>query len=112
LATDSGESNGLSTGSVQNLRGELGIGASHKCSDSTLVFGELSFVGDMVRNNPTADLGGMRLRGSNPGRAGINLSVGAAHRLSDDWSLNASYSFELMQNVTSHSLNVGASYSF
>ena len=112
LATDSGESNGLSTGSVQNLRGELGIGASHKCSDSTLVFGELSFVGDMVRNNPTADLGGMRLRGSNPGRAGINLSVGAVHRLSDDWSLNASYSFELMQNVTSHSLNVGASYSF
>ena len=112
LATDSGESNGLKTGSVQNLRGELGIGASHKCSDSTLVFGELSFVGDMVRNNPTADLGGMRLRGSNPGRAGINLSVGAAHRLSDDWSLNASYSFELMQNVTSHSLNVGASYSF
>ncbi len=112
LATDSGESNGLKTGSVQNLRGELGIGASHKCSDSTLVFGELSFVGDMVRNNPTADLGGMRLRGSNPGRAGINLSVGAAHRLSDDWSLNASYSFELMQNVTGHSLNVGASYSF
>ena len=82
LATDSGESNGLSTGSVQNLRGELGIGASHKCSDSTLVFGELSFVGDMVRNNPTADLGGMRLRGSNPGRAGINLSVGTAHSFS------------------------------
>ncbi len=112
LATDSGESNGLKTGSVQNLRGELGIGASHKCSDSTLVFGELSFVGDMVRNNPTADLGGMRLRGSNPGRAGINLSVGAVHCLSDDWSLNASYSFELMQNVIGHSLNVGASYSF
>ena len=72
----------------------------------------LSFIGDLVRNNPTADLGGMRLRGSNPGRAGINLSVGAAHRVSDDWSLNDSYSFELVQNVTSHSLNVGASYSF
>ena len=77
LATDRGECAGLKTGSLQNLRAELGVGASHKLGENTLVFGELSFIGDMVRNNPTADLGGMRLRGSNPGRAGINLSVGA-----------------------------------
>ncbi len=112
LATDSGECAGLKTGSLQNLRAELGVGASHKCSESTLVFGELSFIGDMVRNNPTAAIGDYRTHGTNPGRVGLNLSVGAQHQLSEDWSLNASYSLELMENSTSHSLNVGASYSF
>jgi hypothetical protein len=100
------------TGSLQNLRAELGVGASHKCSESTMVFGELSFIGDMVRNNPTAAIGDYRTHGTNPGRVGLNLSVGAQHQLSEDWSVNASYSLELMENSTSHSLNVGASYSF
>ena len=112
LATDSGECAGLKTGSLQNLRAELGVGASHKCSDSTMVFGELRFIGDMVRNNPTAAIGDYRTHGTNPGRVGLNLSVGAQHQLSEDWSVNASYSLELMENSTSHSLNVGASYSF
>ncbi len=112
LATDSGECAGLKTGSLQNLRAELGVGASHKVGENTLVFGELSFIGDIVRNNPTAATGDERTHGTNPGRVGLNLSVGAAHQLTEDWSLNASYSLELMENSTSHSLNVGASYSF
>ena len=112
LATDKGESNGLSTGSLQNLRAEIGVGASHKFSGNTMVYGELSFVGDMVRNNPTATVGDARAHGANPGRAGLNLSTGATHRLNEHWSLNGSYNFEWMQNVTSHSLNVGASYNF
>ncbi len=112
LATDSGECAGLKTGSLQNLRAELGVGASHKLGENTLVFGELSFIGDMVRNNPTASIGDYRTHGTNPGRVGLNLSVGAQHQLSEDWSVNASYSLELMENSTSHSLNVGASYSF
>ncbi|MBQ9094812.1 MAG: autotransporter domain-containing protein [Akkermansia sp.] len=112
LATDKGESNGLSTGSLQNLRAEIGVGASHKFSGNTMVYGELSFVGDMVRNNPTATVGDARAHGANPGRAGLNLSTGATHRLNERWSLNGSYNFEWMQNVTSHSLNVGASYNF
>lgn len=112
LATDSGEYAGIRTGSLQNLRAEIGVGATHRVSPATLVYGELSFVGDMVRNNPTADLGGYRAHGANPGRAGINLGVGATHQLTEDWSVNASYNFELMQNVTTHSLNLGASYSF
>ena len=112
LATDSGECAGLKTGSLQNLRAELGVGASHKLGENTLVFGELSFIGDMVRNNPTAAIGDERTHGTNPGRVGLNLSVGAQHQLSEDWSVNASYSLELKENSTSHSLNVGASYSF
>jgi uncharacterized protein with beta-barrel porin domain len=112
LATDSGECSGLKTGSLQNFRAEIGVGASHKLGENTLVFGELSFIGDMVRNNPTATIGDYRTHGTNPGRMGLNLSVGAAYQITEDWSLNASYSLELMENSTSHSLNVGASYSF
>ena len=112
LATDSGECGGLKAGSLQNLRAELGVGASHKMGENTVVFGELSFIGDMVRNNPTAVIGDYRTHGTNPGRVGLNLSVGAQHQLTEDWSVNASYSLELMENSTSHSLNVGASYSF
>ncbi len=112
LATDKGECNGLSTGSLQNLRGEIGVSAAHKATDKAYVYGELSFIGDMVRNNPTATVGDYRSRGANPGRAGLNLSVGASYQLNDSWSLNGSYSLELMQNQTSHSANVGATYSF
>ncbi len=112
LATDSGECNGIKTGSLQNLRAEIGVGATHRFTGDTMAYGELSFIGDVVRNNPTADLGGLRSRGTTPGRAGLNLSVGASHRLNHDWSVNATYNLELMQNITGHSLNVGATYSF
>ena len=112
LATDSGECNGFKSGSLQNLRAEIGVGATHRFTGNTMAYGELSFIGDVVRNNPTADLGNIRSHGTNPGRAGMNLSVGASHRLNDDWSVNASYNMELMQNITSHSLNIGATYSF
>ncbi len=112
LATDKGECNGMSTGSLQNLRGEIGVSAAHKATDKAYVYGELSFIGDMVRHNPTATVGDYRSRGANPGRAGLNLSVGGSYQLNEDWSLNASYKLELMQNQTSHSANVGATYSF
>ena len=112
LATDRGECNGIKTGSLQNLRAEIGVGATHRITGDTMAYGELSFIGDVVRNNPTAALGGLRTHGTNPGRAGMNLSVGATHRLNDDWSVNATYNLELMQNITSHGLNVGATYSF
>ena len=112
LATDKGECNGLSTGSLQNLRGEIGVSATHKATDKAYIYGELSFIGDMARNNPTATVGDYLSRGANPGRAGLNLSVGASYQLNDSWSLNGSYSMELLQNQTSHSANVGATYSF
>ncbi len=112
LATDSGECNGIKSGSLQNLRAEIGVGATHRFTGDTMAYGELSFIGDVVRNNPTADLGGLRSHGTNPGRAGMNLSVGATHSLNDDWSVNATYNLELMQNITSHGLNVGATYNF
>ena len=112
LATDSGKCAGLSTGSLQNLRGEIGAGASLRLSDNTVVYGELGLVGDMIRSNPKANLSGYRTYGSNPGRVGINMSVGGVYKLNEDWNVNASYNLELMENVTSHSFNIGAGYSF
>ena len=103
---------GIKSGSVQNLRGEIGVGIGHKLTGKTRLFSELSFVGDMVRHNPTSDVGGVRERGANPGRAGINFSVGGTHALNDKWSVNANYNLELMERANSHSANIGASYGF
>ena len=113
LATDSGDiAPGAASGSVQNLRGEIGVSLGHKFSDRSSMYAELSFVGDMVRHNPTAELGGVRSKGSNPGRAGINFSVGGSHALNENWSVNAAYNLELMQHTNSHSANIGFSRSF
>ena len=103
---------GCESGSIQNLRGEIGVGIGHRATSKTSVYGELSFVGDMARNNPTATVGEYRVRGANPGRAGINLSAGVNHALNEKWSVNASYNMELMERANSHSANIGASYKF
>ncbi|MBR5878561.1 MAG: autotransporter domain-containing protein, partial [Akkermansia sp.] len=103
---------GCESGSIQNLRGEIGVGIGHRATSKTSIYGELSFVGDMARNNPTATIGEHRVRGANPGRAGINLSAGVNHALNEKWSVNASYNMELMERANSHSANIGASYKF
>ena len=46
--------NGIKTGSLQNLRAEIGVGATHRFTGATMAYGELSFIGDVVRNNPPA----------------------------------------------------------
>lgn len=112
LSTDSAECIGLSTGELQNLRGEVGVGIAHGLTDRTTVYGELSFIDDVVRSNPTANLSGYRTQGANPGRIGFSLSVGGACRLTEEWCVNGSYRIELMENATSHSFNVGVGYSF
>jgi uncharacterized protein with beta-barrel porin domain len=103
---------GCESGSIQNLRGEIGVGIGHRATSKTSIYGELSFVGDMARNNPTATIGEYRVRGANPGRAGINLSAGVNHALNEKWSVNASYTGEFVENANAHSANVGATYKF
>ena len=113
LTTDSGDiAPGATSGSVQNLRGELGVSLGHKFSDRSSMYAELSFVGDMVRHNPTAGVWRQHNSGSAPGRAGINFSVGGSHALNENWSVNAAYNLELMQHANSHSANIGVSRSF
>lgn len=113
FASESAQVEGAAeSGSIQNLRGEIGVGIGHRATSRTAVYGELSFVGDMVRHNPTADTGATGVSGSNPGRTGLNLSAGVNHALNDKWSVNANYNLELQERANSHSANIGASYRF
>lgn len=93
---------GIESGSIRNLRGEIGAGIGHRATSKTSIYGELSFVGDMVRHNPTASIGEQSEGGANPGRVGLN----------EKWSVNASYNLELQVRANSHSANIGAGYKF
>ncbi len=98
-------------GSIQNLRGELGIGTRYT-SGSTSLYGEVRYLNDMVRSNPYADINGVRGYGANPGRQGIGVTLGAQQELGNGWSVHASYSLEAMSEATMHSANIGAALRF
>ena len=110
-ASDSAAIGTTDTGSLQNLRAEIGVGASHR-TGKLGVFGEIALHQDIARNNPTVSMEGVRSTGMNPGRTGINFTIGASYELSDKWSVNASYTGEFVENANAHSANVGASYKF
>ncbi len=113
LATNSGDiTPDIDSGSVQYLRSKLGAGYMHSINADTHLFGELSFVSDLARNNPTATINLWRSHGSNPGRLGGNLNVGIRHQLNKDWSLNASYQLNFMKNLSSHNASIGATCEF
>ncbi len=98
-------------GSIQNLRGELGIGTRYT-SGSTSLYGEVRYLNDMVRSNPYAEINGLRGYGANPGRQGVGVTLGAQQELGNGWSVHASYSLEAMSEATMHSANIGAALRF
>ncbi|MCQ2366538.1 MAG: autotransporter domain-containing protein [Akkermansia sp.] len=110
LATDNGNIEDVKTGSVQNMRGEIGAGIMHTVGNG-VVFAEAALQGDMVRHNPQADVG-IRRHGANPGRIGGSISVGGAYSLGEHWSVNAAYTFGGVKHSNSHSANVGATFRF
>ena len=110
LATDNGRIDDLRTGSVQDLRGEIGAGIQHRAGDA-VVYAEAALQGDMVRHNPQADVG-IRRHGANPGRIGGSITVGGAYSLGEHWSVNAAYTFEGVKHSNSHNANVGATIRF
>ena len=110
-ASDSAAIGTTDTGSLQNLRAEIGVGASHR-TGKLGVYGEIALHQDLARNNPTVSMEGVRYTGMNPGRTGINFTIGASYELSDKWSVNASYTGEFVENANAHSASVGASYKF
>ncbi len=111
-ANDSARVDGLDTGEVQNLRGEIGVGIVRSTYKSS-VYAELALHQDLVRDNPEVRSPfGQRYHGTNPGRTGINLTIGGSYALSDQWSVNASYTAEVVENANAHSVNVGATYKF
>ncbi len=120
------------SGSVQNLRGKLGagvryvaVGGSRRITDGksgmvtsapgcerVVFYGEVSYINDMVRNNPSIEVNGLRGSGANPGRQGVGVEAGATIRLGERWSANANYSFNAMDDTDEHILNIGASRTF
>ena len=110
-ASDSARVDGIATGSIQNLRAEIGVGASHAIGKLG-VYGEVAVQQDIVRHNPHVATPDARYRGVNPGRTGLNFTVGASYSLTEQWSVNASYTGEVVENANAHSANVGATYKF
>ncbi len=132
FASESDRVQNCKSGSVQNLRGELGIGvryvprgASRSIVDEkssmvntvpgcerVVLYGEVSYINDMVRNNPSIEVNGLRGSGANPGRQGVGVEAGATIRIGERWSANANYSFNAMDDSNEHILNIGASRTF
>lgn len=130
FASNSDTVDGVKTGSIQNLRGEIGVGASYvvwgaapavsdgkmglaqPCCKKLVLHGEIRYMNDMVRSNPVIEMEGLRGNGENPGRQGMGIEAGATYRISDCWSASANYSVNTMEDSREHRVNVGASYTF
>lgn len=133
FASDADQVQDVTSGSLQNLRGELGVGAryvawgapGYAANDGKgglkqttpgcekLVFhGELRYINDLKRNTPAIEMDGLRGRGQNPGHQGMGIEAGATYRFNERWSGSANYGFNAMEDSKEHRVNVGASYSF
>ena len=129
FASDSDTVDGVKTGSIQNLRGEIGVGARYVAWGAPSVYdgkgglvspgceklvlhGELRYMNDMVRSNPVIRMDGMSGGGENPGRSGMGIEAGATYRIGERWSASANYGFNAMDDSREHRVNVGASYTF
>ena len=135
FANESDTAEGAKSGSIQNLRGELGVGVSYVAwgapdtepvtdekgglvSAGTagcrklVLHGELRYFNDLVRSNPVVEMAGIRGMGTNPGRQGFGVEAGATYRINDRWSTSANYGFNAMEDSQEHRVNVGASYTF
>ncbi|MBQ8377263.1 MAG: autotransporter domain-containing protein [Akkermansia sp.] len=135
FATGSDTADGVKSGSIQNLRGEIGVGARYVAwgtpasqpvldekgatlaaarpgCEKLVLNGEIRYFNDMVRSNPVIRMNGASGGGENPGRQGMGIEAGATYRISERWSASANYSFNAMEDSVEHRANVGASYTF
>lgn len=112
FAADSDTVDGLEVSSMQNLRAEIGAGISYQLTQKATVYGEATVYNDLMRHNPYVSDAGQRFKGTNPGRTGGSLNVGAQYDLNADWSVRGGYSFDMAEDSTEHNINVGAVYKF
>ncbi len=135
FASESDRVENAKTGSIQNLRGEIGVGARYVAwgtpgtvasydekgalvtayrpgCEKLVLHGEIRYMNDMVRSNPVIEQDGLRGSGDNPGRQGMGIEAGATYRIGERWSASANYGFNTMDDSREHRVNVGASYTF
>ncbi|MBQ7024739.1 MAG: autotransporter outer membrane beta-barrel domain-containing protein [Akkermansia sp.] len=98
--------------SLQNLRLTAGAGLNYAATARTNVYGQASVYFDAMRHNPHVDANGACFKGTNPGRIGGVLSVGADYAITDRWTLRGAYSFDVAKNSNEHNVNAGVQYSF
>ena len=135
FANNSDTVDGVKTGSIQNLRGEIGVGARYVAwgapaatasydekgamltdarpgCEKLVLNGEIRYMNDMVRSNPVIRMEGLSGMGENPGRQGMGIEAGATYRIGERWSASANYGFNTMEDSKEHRVNVGAAYTF
>ena len=98
--------------SLQNLRLTAGAGLNYAATARTNVYGQASLYFDAMRHNPHVDTNGASFQGTNPGRIGGVLSLGADYAISEQWTLRGGYSFDAAKDSTEHNVNAGVQYSF
>ncbi len=98
--------------SLQNLRLTAGAGLNYAATARTNVYGQASLYFDAMRHNPHVDTNGACFHGTNPGRIGGVLSLGADYAISEQWTLRGGYSFDAAKDSTEHNVNAGVQYSF
>ncbi len=105
------EVDGNSSGELTNLRAELGAGVT-KLVGRAGFRAEARLLGDMVRDNPTPIVDGVRGDAANPGRVGLGLSAGAVYNITPEWSVNANANAEFMDGASSCNINIGTAVRF
>lgn len=132
FASDSDSVGTCKTGSVQNLRAEVGVGVRYVAVGSiqtvtdeksgvtsttygcerVVLHGNVRYLNDLVRHNPKVMSNGMTGHVANPGRQGIGIEAGATFRMGENWSSSVNYGFNAMDDSDEHILNIGVSRTF
>lgn len=130
FASNSDTVAGMKTGSIQSLRGEIGVGARYvawgtpavtdgksglvlaKGCEKLVFNGEIRYMNDLERSNPVIRMEGMSGGSTNPGRQGMGIEAGATYRINERWSASANYGFNAMDDSREHRINAGAAYTF
>lgn len=100
------EVGGISSGSLTNLRAELGAGVT-KYVGRAGFHAEARLLGDVMRDDPTPTVNGVKGEAANPGCVGLGLSAGAVYNITPSWSVNANANAEFMDGASSCNVNVG-----
>ncbi len=111
-AHESDTVDGMDISSMQNLRMMLGGGLSYLLTPRTTVWGELALYRDLMRHNSKVSIGGKAFKGTNPGRTGAMLSVGADYEINNRWSAQGGYTFDAAEDSNEHNVNAGVIYKF
>ncbi|MDO5469830.1 MAG: autotransporter outer membrane beta-barrel domain-containing protein [Akkermansia sp.] len=98
--------------SMKNLRLKAGGGMSYAVSPRTSVYGEAALFYDAVREDSCMYADGECYEGTNPGRTGVNVGVGASYIINDRWTARGNYSFDAAKDHIEHNMDFGVIYSF